>query len=72
MGPENFGKLILSFFVTVFAGNSTLSEARIQAGWNIATRYRCTPKVTIQLLFRVRNRALAFQLAHASSLVFRV
>jgi hypothetical protein len=47
----NFGKLFLSSFVTVFCPGIQILEARIQDGWDVATRYRCAPKVTILLLF---------------------
>ena len=53
LDEENFGKLFLSFFLTVFCWEFNISEARIQAGWNVATHYRCASKVTILLLFRV-------------------
>ena len=33
------------------------------ARWNVATRYRCAPKVTILLLFRVGNMALKSKVA---------
>jgi hypothetical protein len=51
LDAENFGKLFLSFFVTVSLPGIQISEAGIQAGWKVATRYRYASKVTMSLLF---------------------
>jgi hypothetical protein len=67
----NFGKLFLSFFLTAFAGIQHLVGEN-SSPWNVATRYRCAPKVTILLLFRVGNMALKSKVAHTSSLALRV
>jgi hypothetical protein len=66
LDAENFGKLFLSFFVTVSLPGIQISEAGIQAGWKVATRYRYASKVTMSLLFRVRTTALKLKVAHTS------
>ena len=54
IGYRKFWQAFFEFFLTILARNLTnISEARIQAGWNVATRYRCAPKVTIVLLIHV-------------------
>jgi len=72
LDAENFGKLFLRVFSDGSCSEYNNSEARIQDGWNVETRYRCAPKVTILLPIRVRNMALKLKVAHASSLVLPV
>jgi hypothetical protein len=54
LAAENFGKLFFEFFYPEFKPDG-MSQPR----------YRRTPKVTILLLFRVRNTALKLKVAHA-------
>lgn len=70
-----FSKLFLSFS-DGSCSESNVSEARIQAGWNVTTPYRCARKVTIVLLIRVsqygvETKSRACLLAGASRLKIR-
>ena len=55
-------KILQAFFeflLTILARNpANISKVRIQAGWNVATRYQCAPKVTIMLLIRVSQHGV--------------
>jgi len=64
LDAENFGKLFW-VFSDGSCWESNIWEARTQAGWNVAARHRCAPKVTIVLLISVPNMALKLNVAHA-------
>jgi hypothetical protein len=62
--PENFGKLFLSFFVTIFAGNRRSRKPETQTGR--------MPQRAIDALRKkqsmFRKMALKLEVAHASAL----
>ena len=69
---QKFWQAFFEFFSDGFYSGIQHLVGENSSPWNVATRYRCAPKVTILLLFRVGNMALKSKVAHTSSLALRV
>ena len=72
IGCRKFWQAFFKFFPDGFLPGIQISEAGIQAGWKVVTRYRYASKVTVSLLFRVPTTALKLKVARTSFLALRV